>query len=656
MISTEQLLKRLPLLCFYLIFSFGIIAPAFSQQYTYTKSSGDFSDGKIWTNGVPKTKSTGIIMVGHEVTLTKKEKVGGLIVAPTAKFNIKETLTIVENDFVSYGEVNAENGGLVFSSGFNQYIDVLEELKLGKLDVYSKVIISNQPVVITGTLTVNSGHLFTNGKLVIASSENKTGKVAPVINGTIEGDVTVQQYIYSPYKIWRYLSSPVANATIADWQNEIPVTGTFANPNTGSGLNSQSPSIYYYDETFGGGMNNGYVNYPNNINSNQAAIQPGRGYAVYVRNNPDRPKIVDVTGNLNMGIQHIPVTYTSTSGGIVNDGWNLVGNPYACPINWSNIHWSRRQGLDNAIYLSDNSSGTLIHRSFVDGVGTPKGTTGLIAASQGFWVKANSPNPILIFNEFDKELKDASLFRNNSVVTNILRVIIKDNNTGVDETVIRIKDEASLNFDNAYDALKLDQSTLKIFTVTKDNKELSINSLSLQDSEEEIVELKIDNVKPGTYTISFDDIATLESTFDIFLKDNLTGEFINVKEGAEYSFNVTSDPASYINRFGIVVYKNSLVTSVKEAGMNKSFKIQPNPCAGNELTILLSGQREIPHLINLTISDLTGKVFIQKNISDFELSNGNVSRLISVESLPDGIYTVIINTGTETFVEKLIIE
>ncbi len=64
------------------------------------------------------------------------------------------------------------------------------------------------------------------------------------------------------------------------------------------------------------------------------------------------------------------------------NGLNLIGNSLTCSINWDNVVTSGN--MRDAIYFTKNNS--LV--SYVEGTGTPMGTTGDNPPLQGFFVKA----------------------------------------------------------------------------------------------------------------------------------------------------------------------------------------------------------------------------------------------------------------------------
>lgn len=86
-----------------------------------------------------------------------------------------------------------------------------------------------------------------------------------------------------------------------------------------------------------------------------------------------------------MGTQPLNPTFTA-SAGLIEDGWNLLNNPYCSAIDWDSPSWTKTN-VDNAIYVYDRIND--YYASYVGpigmlpGVGT-NGGTNIIASSQAF--------------------------------------------------------------------------------------------------------------------------------------------------------------------------------------------------------------------------------------------------------------------------------
>lgn len=144
-------------------------------------------------------------------------------------------------------------------------------------------------------------------------------------------------------------------------------------------------------------------------------IEQGKGYHVYTLGG----KTLDLTGPVYQGNISIPVTYTDDpSQAISQDGWNLVGNPYPCPVDWLSANWVKTN-LSDEFHIWDPQNQN--YQSFVSGVGTNGGTR-YIPAGMSFFVKANGGGvPVLTIQEGTK-VDLAIPFIKNSSATRLFRI------------------------------------------------------------------------------------------------------------------------------------------------------------------------------------------------------------------------------------------
>ena len=79
-------------------------------------------------------------------------------------------------------------------------------------------------------------------------------------------------------------------------------------------------------------------------------------------------------------------------------GWQLLGNPYPAPLDWSTVAAAQRPGMDAAMYVYQSTgqyAGT--YRSYANGVGGSP----LIAAGSGYFARvsaAGTPGAVNLTN------------------------------------------------------------------------------------------------------------------------------------------------------------------------------------------------------------------------------------------------------------------
>lgn len=471
---------------------------------------------------------------------------------------------------------------------------------------------------ITTATLLNAG----NELLTLVSSSQRTARINPLhTSAQIVGNLIVQRYL--PYgnevRAYRYLTPGATNATVADWQNEIPITGSFENPSTGAGIVSSNPSLFYYDEGFtsnGTGLDSRYRNYPVSGQSSAAQLQSGRGYAVFVRSTT--PITIDTRGTIATHTRVVNVTAVSAN---EPDGWNLIGNPYASPILWSRVDIG--PGVDNAVYIPDNTNlgglGEGSYINYVDGVSVPANFGGVIGSGQAFWVHATS-NSSLTFNENSKISgidTVGQIFRENN------RALFRLAVTGAskDEVVIRYSDSATDNFDSKYDALKLTKSGLNFYTKSNDGRNLVINTFDELQCYQSLP-LYFSNVAVGTYKMKLFDFSSLPSDVNVTLIDSWLNNRVDLITNGDYTFSVSSSQTNQMSsRFRLDVSRDRTMGS-----------------EGIKSVTVCSNQTEGKILLMRTQPELQYRVLIDnKEFSKWVSGTGQAMEFsIPVETLAEG--------------------
>ena len=411
---------------------------------------------------------------------------------------------------------------------------------------------------LTNVLTISAGTFTTTGfNFTLQSTVSGTASVAAIPGGAnFAGNLIIQRYTGNGPTDWRFFSSAVTGATIADWADDFTTsgfTGATCNPtNCGSAGCSATcnwPSIYSYNEPTVGVLDSGYVAATNITNN----VSNGLGYWVYLGPNPIT---YSVTGPPNTFSQSAPVTFTANAGA-ANDGWNLIANPYPSAIDWSNANWTKAN-MDDAVYVYNSSTGSTA--SYISGVGVNGGSR-YIASQQAFWVKANAAAPVLTMVENVKSPQNPTYLRHSHVQnTSQYPMAFQDfpvelnantfpnsikltaNGNGFDdETFIRFEQGASANFDGAFDAWKMQNLNPLVPTlssVINDSLDLSINTFPELTSGITIpIRMRVDS--SGTYSIRRDSMLMLPMSSCIQLEDLATGNMIDLRSAISYSFTIS---------------------------------------------------------------------------------------------------------------------
>ncbi len=460
----------------------------------------------------------------------------------------------IEGDITIAQDVDFSPHHITLTGSNNQVINApginVRNLIVGKT-ANSSVVLQN-PLTVTELLSIESPNttIQSDGHLTLPSISDEgtgTATVGPLAAGSsIVGDVTVQRHMSGEGRIYRYISSPVQNSSVASLMDDFPVTGTFADPSTGPGLSAVNPSFYFYDESRGT-LEAGWVPYPSSGLASSNPLQIGKGYAAFIRKG-STATTWDVTGILNQGTIPLPVTFTPNNA--PSNGWNLVGNPYASAIQWdeAGVDTWTRVNISAVIAIRDNGSegGTFRYWDMdQDYSGIPGGQ---IASGQSFWVRATAPNPELIIREGAKTIGGATFFRKRQKPVPSFALFLSKGSL-TDVAYFKIRPAASPFLDN-WDGVKLDNDLFDVSFISEDNHSLAIHAGDKMPCDE-IVRIGVKDLTPGIYT--FDVTKKYQfSNYEYSLIDNFLGTKTMLSPGKLLEFQVTSDKASYsFDRFSL---------------------------------------------------------------------------------------------------------
>lgn len=481
---------------------------------------------------------------------------------------------------------------------------------------------------ISGIVRPVSGNLDTGGNLTLLSTAGQTALISGAGSGSVSGNVTIQRYLASAFG-YKYLSSPISNATVAQLSGYLSSTATIA-------------KVYRYDENnlSAGSAISGWVSYTTASN----ALNVMEGYAVNLGSS-SAPDVISLTGTVSNGsasrtLYNHNRTYTQ--------GFNLVGNPYPSPIDWNATSGWTRSNIDGAIYFfsasGDEYSGT--YSSYTNGIAGADGDN-IIPAMQGFFVHVSTgsasgtlgmTNSVRV-NKMNPTFKSAGIDSRQ-----ILRFSagFDENQAHPDPLVLYFDPTATTGFDTHADALKMmntNQEVPNIYALTEDSRQLSISGMPhLSDSIYRMpVGIKI--LRNGWINFSAKSIEQLPSDYNIYLYDADNGSYNDLKMNPVYRFYLKS--GAYDQRFVLILSKSEL--SAEVSSREKLFKITRS---GSD------------YLVNILPVNLGNGTLYVRNMAGQTIQEMNVSDQQSVEisrNARNGLYVVTIVAGDRTFSEKTLI-
>ncbi len=577
----------------------------------------------------------GIINNGAVINITSGTYVtvdngGGYFNGTSGQIQLDGTLQIegnFENNSISVADnvfINTDGVGTVLFTGTadqhilnttaNAFID-FENLTVNKTSG-TVFVDAGSAVTVNGDLTVTAGTFRLASP---ADGESPSGSLITKGNVTGTGNLYVDRH-FETFARWQYISVPVDNAT----------DDMFDNTNLANNFN---PNLYTYDETYDAidPPNTNYSNWSDPayelynawtqtaVNGSAVALTPGTGYITYNEIELD-VSFGGSPSNLNNAVSYSPsISYNFNDGnGGYYDGWNIIGNPYPCAIDFTTLTLNN---INNVLYMWDGDKGNYKYfdnggTTYDDGSNIVNGATQYIPAMQSFAVKAVSVlSPSVTINNTDRTHNTQSMWKSakdapNYGQTQFVKLRTEEGNF-YDETVVRFFDAAQENFDNEYDAYKMfpNQPPVMIYSLLI-NPEIpvAINSLPLSSLNTSIP-LGFISDRSGTYTITAEDVV-FDAGTDVKLIDTYENTETLLNNGTSYTF--TTEGGEVRDRFYLFTAASG--SDVDENKPDEFFEYSSDIwSSSNKVYITIKSNEMINAQVQ--IYDVLGRTVIDKNIN-----------------------------------------
>jgi hypothetical protein len=625
---------------------------AAAEPGTWTGNGGtDWNDINNWTYLTVPTSTTDVTIPSttNKPVLTNSAAVRNLDLASGATLDMSGQTFTINGAISGTGKIKTDStsnlimggsstGTLLLSTG----VGLLQSLTL---DDGANITLGSQVTIISsGTLTVGSvtgAILNTGGLLTLSSYNTGSARVAQVpVNSsgvslsTISGSVNVLCYIHSDSSSvstarrgWRLLTVPITNyglgtsaCTIySGWQNGdsyVPGQGTMI---TGPTSVATGPSGNGLDV----GINANYSMYTWNVttqklvavNSTKVPISNSTGsadnipYFIFIRgdrtpNTVNLPWLATINnttliskGLLQLGNQKFssvttPTMLTGTAGAL-----SLIGNPYACSIDFSKVAgdvgggtpaassglvnivnrfymWDANltgsQGVGEYVCIDDAAySGT--YAKTVDSLlGTSLGNASAadlsIQSGQAIFIQTMSPNPSgkdsITFKEATKNTTNNFIYRpsNDQAAASpiptfaaTLSLLNSDNTTSLTDGIVAQFKDGYCNCVDNIDAPKFSNAD-EMFSLSRDGKQVCIERRS-DITHADTLFLTLQQMAQRSYQFNFATTLANHPGIGAHLEDNYTNTHtpLNMSGRNMVDFTIDSNTASQAsNRFMVV--------------------------------------------------------------------------------------------------------
>ena len=530
----------------------------------------------------------------------------------------------------------------------------------------------SQATSVAQLLTVGgSGNLATGGRaLTLLSSSTGTALLVNSGSGAVSGATTIQRYIdpsLNPSttanpggKGYRHYSSPVANTTVADLTttNFTPVLTQSYNTSATPGTTTPFPNVFSYDQSRLATVSSNYSAFDKGWVVPAAASTPltvGQGYAVNIAG----AELVDFVGTPNTGTY--TVSLSRNSGATAADaGWNLVGNPYPAPLDYSQLQFGDLTGADRAMYVQQ-STGQYAgqYRSYVNGNSTSPEPLAvndpLIAAGQGFFVRVSQgqTSGSITFQNYQRVTSygQQATFQRTAADARP-RVHLTLAGAGLaDAFVAYAETGATAGFDRDFDAAKLPNPTgLNLSSATATDN-LAIDGRAAFTAAT-VLPLSVGVPAAGTYTLSAATLANLPTGLTPTLRDAATGQLTPLVAGTSYRFSVTAAEATALltNRFTLQ-FGTATALATAASLTASEVTLYPNPAHGRftvQVPAVAAASAVQAELLNTL-----GQVVRRQSAA---LPAAGATLTVETAGLASGVYTLRLAAGASTLAKRVVLQ
>jgi hypothetical protein len=479
-----------------------------------------------------------------------------------------------------------------------------------------------------------------NNKIfTLLSTQSLTARIDQMPStASIVGNATVQRWTRGGVRSNRFFSSPVdtiGGVKIKQFKDNILVYG---NNGVANGFDSPTvfnSNIYLYDEPRPNGSE---WRSPLNINE---VIPTGKGILVYhlgdrsqyplQGNAIPNPAVIDFKGTPNQGTLAVNMQCTGTC--IVADngnGWNLVANPYASPIDWDSPEWTKAN-LASTIYIWNPRINQYAQYNTANPGASTNGGSRYIGPGQSFFMKAIANDPVLIANEKVKTstFPDTLLFRM-SAPENQLRLVLHNAEfESRDEIVLAFDKNSTEAYEPQFDNYKpkLPMTVSNFAFVNEIGEKLGVHTFVKPQTDKRIP-LQLD-ANSGAFSLTAEQLFSFDSDIEFYLENIKTGELQKLKEASPIQINIgLGQEESLSNNYALVLKK----TNQSATSINSGIRAFPNPTNGDLISVWVSENEQG----TLEIFDLRGNLISKQTINP----SGNTIKTSALKNAAGGMYTI----------------
>jgi hypothetical protein len=523
----------------------------------------------------------------------------------------------------------------------------------GTLDLAGGTLTLSRDLDVSGVLGASGGDVATAGFTLRLAPTVADGQVVRLAAVAGDGSALTSDVLFERPHLdgegWRMIAAPFAapfQSLNDDFHTQGAPGATY--PFGGAHLFSWDPEAPPAER---------YVAVPDFA----AAMEPGRGYFFKAYGTapgtgaPLLPTVWDVLGREPAGEIVSLLSYSTPDSG---RRYNLLGNPYAAPVDWHAVQAGGRFTATYAIWDPADSGGTGTYAYYsTAGVSTGRASR-YIGPTQGFWAESTISSPFgLTWNRAWKVPTATPTTAGRGDGTPQLRFRLEGEGLTATEPVALFLDGAADGADD-FDAtwfVPLSSDYAALFFVRPDDGAALV--FEARPAPSRPLHLAVETTRAGAYTLSWPDL-DLAPPGPVLLVDSRTGSQVDLRSDSLYTFTVDAGAptralaelpglraaegdARFMVSFGAA-------TAVDEASGVSVVTLEgarPNPSVGRTtLRFALPDAQTV----RLSVVDLLGRTVVVA--ADGHRGAGWHDVLLDTSPLASGVYVVRLDAtgGTRT--------
>ncbi|GGK23812.1 hypothetical protein GCM10007962_17520 [Yeosuana aromativorans] len=262
------------------------------------------------------------------------------------------------------------------------------------------------------------------------------------------------------------------------------------------------------------------------------------------------------------------------------------------------------------------------------------------------FVEGNYNNGSAFFKSSNTKSKEAATTSNEVIANEIQKIRLDFSSVegpkAHRELLLGFSDITSDDYDYGYDA-ECGEVNNNDLNLNLDGKNMNIQAYG-PITDDKVIPLNFKSSGNNTFELKMSDIVGIDSSQEIYLKDNMTGEYFDLKQNQAYRF--TSEAGKFNKRFEIVFQSEATTLGVEEAKATENFVYYQNN------THSLFVKKLNGSVTRFSLINIAGQSVLDLNdVSQETLNNG-----LKIPNVQSGTYIAWFRTDTnQVFTKKIIV-